>query len=204
MRIIFYELSLELFYIYCRSHIPLRNSDDEASTIIYFPVPCDSPLTLQDLRSAFQNASSLRYQNEGDERQHHILCRENVFVDPEGGWQVPGRIYLVVNHIAGQNSRYGIFESYRKQIASKGTSEQNQSGTEKNAKKKKEQQNGFTTIYVGNGHFKNGVFMKITSLSLTGCGGLVSVGPFPKTSNVSKEIRDAAFEKFAAQNRFVV
>lgn len=43
--------------------------------------------------------------------------------------------------------------------------------------------------------------MKITSLSLTGCGGLVSVGPFPKTSNVSKEIRDAAFEKFAAQNR---
>lgn len=36
----------------------------------------------------------------------------------------------------GQNSKYGIFESYRKQLAAKSTPEQYQSGTEKNAKKK--------------------------------------------------------------------
>ena len=46
--------------------------------------------------SAFPNAISLRYK-EHDDKQHHILCRDNVFKEPDGGWHVSGRVYLVVN-----------------------------------------------------------------------------------------------------------
>ena len=39
-----------LMYIFIRFHIPIRNSDEEDGTVIYFPVPNDKVLTLEDLR----------------------------------------------------------------------------------------------------------------------------------------------------------
>lgn len=36
---------------------------------------------------------------------------------------------------------------------------------------------------------------------MSGCGGLVVVGPFTKTGNTSEQIKNAAFEKLSQQNR---
>jgi len=46
--------------------------------------------------SAFPSITSLRYLDSEDERQHHILCRENTFIEPVDGWKKAGRTFLAV------------------------------------------------------------------------------------------------------------
>ena len=56
-------------------------------------------------------------------------------------------------------------------------------------------------IRVGHGHFKNGLFARISSTNLSGTGGTVVVGPFSKKTATAEEIRNAAFLKFTQQNK---
>lgn len=54
---------------------------------------------------------------------------------------------------------------------------------------------------MGHGHFKNGLFSRISTTNLSGTGGTVVVGPFNKKTNTAEEIRNAAFLKFTQQNK---
>ncbi|XP_033747514.1 uncharacterized protein LOC117332638 [Pecten maximus] len=179
-------------------YIPIRNSNIQDDTKIFFPVPADGALTLNDLRSAFPSITSLRYLDSEDERQHHILCRENTFLEPVDGWKKSGRTYLAVcGSIAQESSRYGVFESYRRQLTAR---PQPPHSTAQKAPVRS-RDCSTTMLTVGHGHFKSGRFTRISATSLSSCGGLVVVGPFSTTTNTSEEIRLAAYEKFCRQNR---
>ncbi|XP_069126951.1 uncharacterized protein [Argopecten irradians] len=183
-------------------HIPIRNAEDKDpdATVIYFPIPNDGKLTLDDLRTAFPSLVSLRYVDSAEEKQHHILCRDSIFVEPEGGWTYEGRLYLSVCGTDVGNARFGLFQSYRRQITTRPT--QQQSAASSNSKKEKSTEGVMTMMTIGHGHFKRGTFSKISATSLSGCGGIVVVGPFNKTGDTSEEIKTAAFDKFRQQNRY--
>ncbi|XP_069109861.1 uncharacterized protein [Argopecten irradians] len=166
-----------------------------------FPVPEDCNLTIEDLRSAFPNLTSLRYVDKDEEQQHHILCRNDIFVEPAGGWKMHGRIFLAVNQYSVSGSsgtRFGLFESYRNQLATR----QRNSNTSLRRKTAVTKRNECTTtmMTIGHGQFKAGRFTKITSSNLSGCGGIVVVGPCEKSGNTSEELKNLAFMKFQQLN----
>ena len=46
------------------------------------------------IENAFPNATGLRYTE--NDQHYHILCRDGMFVVPEGGWLKEGRTYVAV------------------------------------------------------------------------------------------------------------
>ncbi|XP_062589045.1 uncharacterized protein LOC134250694, partial [Saccostrea cucullata] len=104
-------------------------------------------------------------------------------------------MYLAVCGVGqrdGITSRHGLFQSYRRQLAS------SSNGKEKRSTKDEE---ASVMLKVGHGQFKSGKFTRISANSLSLQGGIVLVGPFNTEGNTTEEIKKAAFEKFSMQNR---
>lgn len=59
-------------------------------------------ITVLISESAFPGISSLRYTDDDTKKQHHILCRDKNFMEPEGGWFKEGRFYLAVCDSSGE------------------------------------------------------------------------------------------------------
>ncbi|XP_069110000.1 uncharacterized protein, partial [Argopecten irradians] len=173
-----------------------ENKDSE--TILVFPIRGE--LTLTDLRDAFPALSSLRYQDHESEQINHILCRNGVFQEPEGGWEKSGRMYYtVIDNQGGVDRSRSLFEAYQRRISNRQRPRVTNDG---NPKKKESDKTSLSTmITISHGHFTGGRFSKISVVSLSGLGGNVVVGPFSKSGNTSDLIKKAAFEKFRCVNR---
>ena len=56
----------------------------------------DYLVVFYSVESAFPHVTGLRYTDCNNDQPCHVLCRNNVFVVPEGGWVKEGRKYIAV------------------------------------------------------------------------------------------------------------
>jgi len=52
--------------------------------------------------SAFPTLTSIRYRDPGEKQDFHVLCRDGIFIEPEGGWSKEGRMYIAISGFEGE------------------------------------------------------------------------------------------------------